>query len=240
MAHSKEQIREREALAQFGLKRCSKCRGVKPRVNFGRAKERWDGLKSQCRDCYRRYCEANKGAIAEQQRQYYQQNREAKLEHRRQYYEANREKALEQRRQHYEANREAVKEGVRQYYRANKESRLEQKRQYYEANREKVLEQKRQYSQTPEGRAADRKSKRKRRALKRAVQENFTAEDEAFVFERDGHKCVDCGITNQEHLAQFGQRLHIDHVLPLSKGHALTRENAALRCRSCNSRKKDR
>ena len=90
---------------------------------------------------------------------------------------------------------------------------------------------------TPEYRAVRRKSERKRRALKAAVDENFTAADERFVFERAGHKCESCGISNEDHLAQFGQRLHLDHILPLSKGHALTRDNCQVLCRSCNTKK---
>ena len=231
----KEQVREREALAQFGMKRCSKCRGVKPRVNFGRDKKRWDGLVPQCKECRARYMRETKPARQEYIRQYHRDNRERLNDKSRQYYQENRESRLQYARKYAKDT-----DANRRYYWQNREARLEKKRQWNRDNKEAIREYDRQYRQTPEGKAVGRKAYRKRRALKAAVNENFTAEDEAFVFERDGHKCVECGITNQEHLAQFGQRLHIDHVLPLSKGHALTRENAALRCRSCNSRKKDR
>lgn len=94
-----------------------------------------------------------------------------------------------------------------------------------------------EYRKTERGKEVSRQAKRKRRAMKAQVEEHFTVADERFVFRRDGYRCVDCGMTNDEHLERWGQRLHLDHVKPLSRGHALTRFNAALRCRSCNSRK---
>ncbi len=36
------------------------------------------------------------------------------------------------------------------------------------------------------------------------------------------------------------ERLQIDHWLPLSLGNPLTRKNAVLLCKSCNSSKKDK
>ena len=65
-------------------------------------------------------------------------------------------------------------------------------------------------------------------------------DDERFVFERDGYRCVQCGMSNDQHLERWNQRLHIDHIKPLSKGYALTRDNAQLLCRKCNSSKKDK
>ena len=32
------------------------------------------------------------------------------------------------------------------------------------------------------------------------------------VLERDGYKCLDCGMTNAEHLAKWGRSITIDHV----------------------------
>jgi len=95
----------------------------------------------------------------------------------------------------------------------------------------------REYYQTDRGKEVARQAWRKRRALKAKVRECFTAADERYVFMRDGYKCRKCGMTNAEHKEKWGQRLHIDHIKPLSKGHALTRFNAQLLCRSCNSSK---
>lgn len=98
----------------------------------------------------------------------------------------------------------------------------------------------REYFKSPRGKEVARQSWRRRRAMKARVRENFTSADERYVFRRDGYKCQGCGMTNEAHLEKWGQRLHLDHVKPLSKGHALTRFNAQLLCRSCNSRKSNK
>ena len=65
----------------------------------------------------------------------------------------------------------------------------------------------------------------------------LTYEEIQLVFDRDGNKCQVCGLTNEKHLINHGQRLHLDHIHPLSKGGLTTTDNIQLLCRSCNSRK---
>jgi hypothetical protein len=48
------------------------------------------------------------------------------------------------------------------------------------------------------------------------------------VYQRDGHRCVDCGATED---------LTLDHIYPWSLGGPDTYENLRLLCRPCNSRK---
>lgn len=69
---------------------------------------------------------------------------------------------------------------------------------------------------------------RTRRARKEEVKENYMSSDETFTKDLFDHRCFLCG---------SGSDLAIDHHFPLSKGHALTRENAVLLCKSCNSLK---
>lgn len=49
------------------------------------------------------------------------------------------------------------------------------------------------------------------------------------VFERDGHRCCSCGIS-----VGSGVTLHLDHVMPVSKGGLSTLENLQTLCASCN------
>lgn len=51
-----------------------------------------------------------------------------------------------------------------------------------------------------------------------------------FVWARDGGKCVNCGATKD---------LQFDHIIPLARGGANTKENIQILCRACNSRKSD-
>ncbi len=48
------------------------------------------------------------------------------------------------------------------------------------------------------------------------------------ILDRDGHKCLNCGSE---------QDLHIDHIIPLSRGGRENEENMQVLCRGCNLRK---
>jgi hypothetical protein len=48
------------------------------------------------------------------------------------------------------------------------------------------------------------------------------------VWRRDQGQCVDCGSR---------ERLHFDHIVPVSKGGSNTTRNIELRCESCNLKK---
>jgi len=76
-----------------------------------------------------------------------------------------------------------------------------------------------------------REKDRRRRSLVLKVNEYFTAADEAFTFTLFNNKCFNCGKDKD---------LCVDHVKPLSKGNALTRKNACILCKSCNSSKSDK
>lgn len=51
-------------------------------------------------------------------------------------------------------------------------------------------------------------------------------EDRAFIYERDGHACLRCGVRRP---------LSIDHVIPESLGGPSARSNYQTLCRSCNA-----
>ena len=55
------------------------------------------------------------------------------------------------------------------------------------------------------------------------------------IRERDCHRCVYCGKTAE----QSGAHLHLDHLLPKSRGGLDVASNLVLACRSCNSRRQD-
>lgn len=51
------------------------------------------------------------------------------------------------------------------------------------------------------------------------------------VWNRDGGKCVCCGST---------ENLHLDHIIPFSKGGATNVENLQLLCQKCNLEKSNK
>jgi len=127
------------------------------------------------------------------------------------WYEENSEKAAANSKAYYQENIEALKDQMKAYSKVYRAKNKEEIAAWSKENPEKC----RQYS-------------RKRRAMKELVNENYKKEDEAYTLRLFDHACFNCGCT---------ENLAIDHYRPLSKGNPLTRTNAIILCKSCNSSK---
>jgi len=55
-----------------------------------------------------------------------------------------------------------------------------------------------------------------------------------------GDKCFICGMDHDESLKQFGEPLHIDHIVPHIKDKTLSLGNASVLCKECNLKKGSR
>ena len=66
---------------------------------------------------------------------------------------------------------------------------------------------------------------------RKALSDRLRAE----VFKRDGYRCVDCGLT-----AKDGAKLHVHHIIPVSKGGKNELSNLATNCERCNLGKSDK
>lgn len=112
---------------------------------------------------------------------------------------------------------------------------------YYAKNKEKCKEYNKYWRKENKAHISDtyhtwylthkennRQTSRKRRDKKKSLNESYTIEDEQYTLNLFNHSCANCGSTDN---------LCIDHHMPLSLGHALTRSNAVLLCRSCNCSK---
>jgi len=114
----------------------------------------------------------------------------------------------------------------REHYKNNRKEIGAQKKEYRKNNLEEIRTQKKEYRKNnPE---KGRTNNRRRRARKVAVNENYPASEELITREVFNHSCYNCNSTNN---------LAIDHHRPLSKGNALTLQNAVVLCKSCNSSK---
>ena len=173
--------------------------------------------------------EANRDAVRERRRAYREANREKVLEQKRAYREANRDAILKRDRAWREANPEKTRETQRAWREANPEKVREKNRAYYEANRDAVLKKDRAW------RAANpekvRATSTRHRARKRdATIVPFTVEQE------------------RQRMSMFrgcwmcpggGEREHVDHVKPLSKGGAHCLANLRPACANHNQVKSD-
>ena len=132
-------------------KKCTKCGEVKAVSEFHKDKYSKDGFFDECKECRKKYYQANKEKILEYDKQYRQANKEKIKEYSKKYYQANKEK----RKKYRQANKEKIKEQKKKYRQANKEKEKEQKKKYYQANKEKILEYSKKYCQDNRNKLAD-------------------------------------------------------------------------------------
>ena len=83
------------------------------------------------------------------------------------------------------------------------------------------------YMQWRNGKKYDETSKRERKYLTDKMRYD--------VLKRDDFKCQKCGIT-----AKDGAKLHVDHIIPVSKGGTTTLSNLQTLCDRCNLGKSDK
>jgi 5-methylcytosine-specific restriction endonuclease McrA len=62
----------------------------------------------------------------------------------------------------------------------------------------------------------------------------MTADVRFQVLKRDGHRCRGCGATSEVEV------LHVDHIIPVSKGGTTDLENLQTLCQTCNLGKSNR
>jgi len=146
-------------------------------------------------------------------------------------------------RDYYQNNKESVKERARlyrkEYYQANKNAVLGKHKEYRKNNKEAFNERDLKYQKAhPE--IGRRKKARRRARLKNNAFESYT---ESQVLDSYGSLCHLCGLaidlSAPRHTAVAGWEngLHIDHVIPLSKGGDDTLENVRPSHGKCNLKK---
>ena len=94
---------------------------------------------------------------------------------------------------------------------ANKKVVSERKKRWYKENKDKVMA-----------------GKRRRRARKLEVDENYSLCDRQITLREFDRRCFNCNSKNQ---------LCIDHHRPLNDGNPLALNNAVVLCKICNSSK---
>lgn len=186
-------------------KLCRGCDTVKDVAEFSRRKRSKDGLQAKCKGCERAYYAANREQVSARMSKYREANRERITEQQRAYRDANREWYDQYQRAYAEENREQITGRQRAYYAANRERITGRQRAYKASNRERYA-----------GYAA------KRRAIKRnAPHEPY---DRTTIFAAYNNECVYCG----------AEAVHLDHVVPISKGGPDAAHNLLPACAECN------
>lgn len=141
----------------------------------------------------------------------------------------------------HKRNKVLKAETDRKYRLAHKEAIAANKRRYYEDHKEesRIYQQlyQRQYRQThnryhtPEGKRKITFCNQTYRTRKRGLPATLTLEEWEQIQKQFKHKCAYCG--------KIG-KLTQDHVIPVSLGGGLTKDNIVPACLPCNGAKRDR
>ena len=200
------------------MKICNICKLEKDLAEFNKHKSKKDGLQYYCKACdaksSAKWRQENKEKIARYGAKYYLENKEVTAKYNAKYRLENKENICKNKAKYYQDNKEKIARYQAKYRLENKENICKNKAKYDKENPEKC-----------------RAKNRKRRAMKLQVKEHYTKEDEAFTRDLFNNECFNCGCK---------ENLTIDHHKPLSKGFPLSRLNAVVLCKSCNSSKHDK
>ena len=168
-----------------------------------------------------------------------EEKKEQKREYRRKYREDHREEIRDKGRIYVSKNREKVNANASRYRATHHEKVLDNLRKWHSDHREYDREYAKKYRiEHPEYRQEYRKKhpdleykrvrENNRRSLKKGNGGRITKQDWLDILERDGHKCLKCGGTDN---------LTLDHIVPLSRGGRNDKSNAQVLCVKCNSEK---
>ena len=202
---------------------CSECRQEKPLDHYHKSKLGKYGRVAICAVC--------KAVI---DAQYNEDNREAISIQRRAYRQNNKEKIAEKDRIYRQNNLEKIREADRQYYQKTSEERLAYQRKYRLENPEKIKEQNiKKYQNDIEG---YKNRARKRQALEAEATVGYMPDNikEIHLYmQRDC--CALCWEPIEEEYPH--PDIHLEHIIPLSRGGDHSLENTQVTHGTCNQRK---
>ena len=193
------------------VKQCIKCKDFKSLSEFSLDNRSKVGYQCYCKICVRNY-----------QKQYYIKNKEKLLkcasDNYKEYYKNNKLKLNEKSRLWRLSNKDKVRNYDRKYHKRTYQDRKDKRRKYTKdwivRNKDRV----KLYYQN-------------RRAKIKEVGGVITIQDWKELLEMANYKCLCC---------KSKENLEIDHVVPITRGGANTKENAQVLCRSCNASKGNR
>jgi 5-methylcytosine-specific restriction endonuclease McrA len=219
------------------MKICTKCLRVLPESEYYPEKRTKIGLQSRCKRCIYEYAAV------------YRQSPEAKKKKSiaaRKYGQSEKGKATlsayaatgktQQMKKAYASSDigRAKKKGYASTDEAKEKMKICQQRNH-------IKEARKLYKQTDQGKEANRKYRNsdkgkanaaratyKRRALDKMLPSTLTAEEWEQIKKQYKYRCVYCGEEKE---------LTRDHIIPLTKGGAFTKDNVVPACRSCNATK---
>ncbi len=214
-------------------KRCSACGETKAVSEFHKCKGHSDGRHSYCKECvkakHKKWREDNHARAVEASCEWQRQNKEKHNEHGIAYRKTKKgrdaaARALEkQKTPEGHAKRRAWKRTPRGKAARRRWEQSEKARAYQRAYRQA-------YAQTPEGKASAARRNAKRRQRVSAAPATLTAVEWQDLLDEQNHACAYCGRP-----FSVESKPTRDHIVPVSRGGGLTKENIVPACLVCNS-----
>lgn len=219
------------------MKTCKKCGEEKPKTSdyFPKRKGSEDGLRGDCKKCYKesqkKYREKNKEKVEEYHRNYYRENKTMLLDKAKAYYNSNTMKIYNYQKVYNEKNKEHIKIRQKEYASKRKDIKRDYDKVYREMNKEKLDAQRNIYRAKTASKELKRIADQRRRAKVKNLPNDLTIiqwEETKTFFK---NRCCYCG--------ENDEILHQDHAIPLCKNGGYTQSNIIPACPRCNLSKND-
>lgn len=221
------------------MKTCKKCGETRDLSMFDKSPSCSDGHRGTCKICNRprnaekaaRWRARNPERAKEVQKSWVENNPDSVRAKRKKHYDANAEYYRKKSREAYQRNKEWYSELNKRWMRRNKEKRAEYDAKRREENKDAIrLAYAKWEKNNLSARLRINANRRARIAgnggvLSRGIREKLFAM-------QDG-KCACCG-------EPLGDRFHLDHIYPISKGGKNSDDNVQLLRARCNLQKKDK
>lgn len=189
--------------------------------------------RGDCRPCKREYDKVyraeNKAKVAAAKKKAYEAKSDYYIQKSKSTYETNKPSILSKMKEYRGKNRVEVLQVKKAYRETNKEKIAKFEKEYYEKNKEKVNLRSKNYRAENPHVSVNAKAKRRSRIgddkLSRGIFTKLLLEQRCL--------CNGCG----KELGTERKFVHVDHILPLSKGGRNIDDNVQLLCARCNQTK---
>ena len=222
------------------MKICTSCKIEKDLEDFPKRKDSKDGRRAKCNICMNEkartyYDEVNREKKLASNKIWAKEHKEEMLKWGREYYERNSEKQMEKSKKWRKENPEEWKILTKRHYQKHKEEIRIERKSFRDNNKEKLKEQRKEYRQSEAWKIAKKNDSNRRRSEKIKTS-NGTISTKALkeLIIKQDYKCKYC---NCDLDFSVKNSVHLDHVVPLSKGGTHTIENVVYSCASCNLQK---
>ena len=193
-------------------KACIKCSEVRELSYYNKAKSNKDGHRNNCKDCEKlwkkEYRENNKKKIAIGDKIHYEANVESISARKKVYYLENREKFIDNASARYNDKKEHI---------------LKQHKIHYKDNKESIAVKCKLYRASDSGKLVRERGHKKREEQIRRTRDGSIRKEtlELLMLSQDG-RCPISGNYMQYLLPKY---IHLDHIVPLSRGGTHTIDN---------------